>query len=346
MAVNQQLKDYIDQQVKVGVPNNVIKAALLETGWRETDINEAMALFVPSAGAAPAKPAEMIKPVEIKPIEIKPIDSTQPSPAATAGTAGSPQIKSSYFSPVLPKVSPGSGAQEKPAPVSFVTSDIFQPKNESAFETKGIASQTPFPVNKPQIISAAGGMGAGPGNNFFKKQIVPIVLGAVSILLFAGAGILYAQNSGLQNKINSISVESSSLKTNLDLLASDKNALTEQVATLNQAVNDLSNQLSIYASPADASKTQELPITIKGVLGGGGKAAYVLTTNKDILVAVKNSGDSRVDGVLKPLLGTQVEISGTHLLRSDSVTVTAINGAPLPPLESATATSTKNGATP
>ena len=114
MAVNQQLKDYIDQQVKVGVPNNVIKAALLEAGWREIDINDAMAIFVSSAGAAAAKPAEMIKTVEIKPIEIKPMGSTQPSPAATAGTASSPQVKSSYTSPALPKLSPSSGAQEKP----------------------------------------------------------------------------------------------------------------------------------------------------------------------------------------------------------------------------------------
>lgn len=303
MAANQQLKDYIDQQAKVGVSKGVIKSALLEAGWQESDINEAMAGFEsssPSVGTA--RPVEIAKPAEIKPIGIKPS---------------------------------GSGPQEKASPVSFVTSDIFQKKNEPMFESKGTVAQTSFLGNKPQVVSTMKGM------NFFQKPIVPIILGALSLLFVAVAGIFYMQNNSLQTKLDSVNQENESLNTKLNSLTSDKNGLTGQITSLNQIVNDLSNQLSIFAWPSNVSQTQELPITIKGILGGGGRALYWLTTNKDILVTVKNSKNPNVDGALKPLLGNQVEVSGTHLVKSDSITVTAVNGTPLASLQS---TSTSGGA--
>ncbi len=314
MAVNQQLKDYVDQQAKVGVPNDVIKTALIEAGWQERDINEAMAGPLSSAVAGAvkpvetAKPADMAKPVEMaKPIEIKPIEA-----------------KSSDAASFLSKLSTGPAAQKKTFPVSFVTSDIFQPKNGPAFETKGIASQTSFSGNNPRVISVAG----GTKNDFFKKPIVPIALAAVSAVLFAGAGILYAQNSGLQAKLNSVNEESASLKAKLDSLASDKNGLTDQITSLNQTVQDLSNQLSIFAMPVGTS-TAELPVNVKGMLGGGGKSLYTITTSRAIAVYVKNSKDANVDTALKPSIGSQVEISGTHAAGSQYVTVTAVNGKPV-----------------
>lgn len=311
MAVNQQLKEYVDQQVKVGVSKDVIKSALLEAGWQESDINQAMAGFEPSsAGAGAARPVETAKPVEIKPVGAKPIE---PKPSDVAS--------------LLSKLSTGSGTQEKSSPVSFVTSDIFQAKNEPVFESKGVAPQTSFPGNKPQISSAAEGMGAESSDNFFKKPIVPIILGALSLLFAAAAGIFYVQNSGLQTELNSVNQENVSLNAKLSSFASDRNILTDQIASLNQTVNDLSNQLSVFAVPSGTS-TAEAPVDIKGALSGGGKSLYSVTTAKAIVVYVKNSKDIRVDGTLKPLVGNQVEISGTHMAGSNFVTVTSINGKP------------------
>lgn len=300
MAVNPQLKEYVDQQVKLGVSNDVIKTALLGAGWRESDINEVMNLL-PSSGVGAAKPAE-IKPVEVK-----------------------------------------ISSQEKPPPVSFVTSDIFQPKNEPVFESKGTAPQASFPGNKPQIIPTAGGAGPESGSGFFKKPIVPITLGVLVLLFAALAGFFYIQNNGLQTKITSLTEENASLTVKLNSSATDKKGFTDQIVSLNQTAADLNNQLSIFAVPSGTS-TAELSIDIKGTLGGGGKSLYSLTTNKAIVVYVKNSKDTRVDSTLKPLLGNQVEISGTHAAGSNSITVTSVNGQ-APALLQSTNTSAVKAAT-
>ncbi|MFH1246155.1 MAG: hypothetical protein V1489_00035 [Candidatus Liptonbacteria bacterium] len=40
--VNQQLQDYVNEQLKVGVSKEAIRGALIEAGWQEKDVNEAM----------------------------------------------------------------------------------------------------------------------------------------------------------------------------------------------------------------------------------------------------------------------------------------------------------------
>lgn len=301
--MNQQLKDYINQQTKVGVSSDVIKTALLDAGWQESDINEAMAGSSPSAGAGISKPVDAAKPAGVNPPEIKTVDIL------------------SAFS----KNFPGAGAQSaeaKLSPASFMTSDIFQSKDESMFQSKGAAVQPLASGNKPQSVSSM------RGTSFLQKPIVPIILGAVSLVFLAGAGILYAQNSGLQAKLNSASGENASLNGKLKSLESDKIAFASQVALLNQTVSDLGNQLSIFAAPAGTS-TAELPISVKGTLGGGGKSPYSLTTSRAVVVYVKNSKDAKVDAMLKPLAGNQVEISGTHGAGSNYITVTSVDGKPL-----------------
>lgn len=329
MAPNQQLKDYIAQQVKVGVSREIIKSALLEAGWQESDIREAMAAFgSASSNAGAMKPAESTKPFEVKSTEVK---STEVKPFEIKPI----EVKPSDSPSVISKFSAGSSPQEKSSPVSFTTNDIFQKKNEPVFVSKGIGLQTPSSRNKSEIISEPGETNAG----FFRKPIVSITLGAVSAVLIAGAGILSVQNSGLQTKLNSAAQENASLKTRLDSLASDKNNLTSQINSLNQIVSDLNNQLSLFALPLPSNSSttvKEVTVSIKGVVRGGVKLQYDLVTNKNVVVHVKNSKDLKVDAVLKPLFGTEIEVMGTH---SDSdygypsITVTSVNGKAIQELQ-------------
>ena len=55
-----------------------------------------------------------------------------------------------------------------------------------------------------------------------------------------------------------------------------------------------------------------------------------------VKVSVKNSSDARVSAALTPLVGTQVQLLGTHLSGSALLTVSDINGSPLPDVSSTT----------
>ncbi len=296
MATNQQLKDYINQQTKLGVLKDTIKSSLLEAGWNEGDVTQAMAEA--ESGVQVAAPL---------------------TPAQPFFKLAEPVAKSS--------------------PVPFVTSDIFQAKNEPIFQSAeigkpGISNSS---ETKPQIIlSSMKGKPTGGGG-----KLLPIILAVLSVALLGGNIYFFMQNGGLNSKIDSLNNEKASSESQIASLAADKKNLTDQIGSLNKTISDFDNQLSLYGWPPNVSETQELPITIKGVLGGGGRALYFLITNKNIMVIVKNSKDSKVDEILKPLLGTQVEISGTHLVKSDSVTVTTVNGSLLLSLQSVSTSTPK-----
>lgn len=342
MTANQQLKDYIVEQTKLGVSKDTVKSALLEAGWKEGDISQAVA-------EAESRPQEM---ASLKPtLPIQPVEQAKPLQSAQQTQPFQPAKPSEISQESKPVSMSGfSNPTKKDSPVPFITSDIFQPKGESVFQSSGAKSQTPSnsPETKPQVISIKQNNKSGAGT--IGGKILSISLVVVSIILLGGNVYFFLQNSALQTQLNVSKQENVSFSSQLSSLANDKNSLTGQITSLNQTISDLDNQLSLYTWPSNVSQTQELPVTIKGILGGGGRALYFLTTNKSLMVNVKNSKDLRVDEVLKPLLGTQVEVSGTHLVKSDSVTVTTVNGASLPLLQSVststpkTATSTSGGA--
>lgn len=55
--INQQLVDYIKQQLQLGVSKEGIKNTLITSGWPEADVSEAMASLEPKAAAPAAAPA-------------------------------------------------------------------------------------------------------------------------------------------------------------------------------------------------------------------------------------------------------------------------------------------------
>ena len=331
MAANQQLKDYIDQQVKLGVSKDAIKVALLGAGWQESDVLEAIGGGTVSAPAAAAqfKTPEIMKPVEVKPIETKPIE-----------------VKPVEITPMAKPSIPSSMPSSKP----FIASDIFQPKKEPMFQPRGNADQKSFSSDKPQIVSLSPSKNGTGFLGEIKRFALPETIGLIAIAAIGAAVFFYMRNANIETKLAAANQGSSASQTLVASLTSDKANLTDQIASLSQTIDDLQNQLVIFALPqAGSSSTKEIAIKIKGTLRGGGKLSYDIVTDKNIVVSIKNSKDSNVDATLKPLFGNIIEVTGTH---SDAdygrslITVTAVNGAPLvSPQPSPASTSTPKTAT-
>lgn len=271
----QQLVDYIKQQIGLGVTRETITGSLRDAGWTESDIREAMAGLSPqsSPGAAspPAKAQSVAKP-------------TETSPKSDRG-------------------------------IPTVTIDIVEPrKGESVFQPEAEA------VPDPGSLIAL----AASKKKSHKGVVLGIVFGAL-IILFGGAGaFFYMKGEDAEKRLTALGAEHAAQKGEIEALTKAVAELTDAKAILANENTDLLNQLSVFRTagmPAGASAG----ITVRGVVAFE-KNQYTLTTNKGIVLFVKNSRDAKLDAILNPLAGNEAEITGTHPLGSRDVTVTAVNG--------------------
>ncbi len=298
MVANQQLKDYISQQTKLGVSKDAMRSALLGAGWNESDVTQAMTESEVGTQAAAAQPAQPVQPaVSAQPIQ-QPVQ--QPS------------------SPVSGIAATISGM--KPA-APFMTSDIFQPKGEAVFKSSAPGQPA---VQKPAAVS----INAEPGKN--KGNVLTIVLGVISVLLLGGNVYFYFQSTAKQPQAPAITGTGTGQQQEAQIasLTTDKNTLTQQVDTLNKTMADLSGQLAIF-EPASTSTITSVSFDVSGTLGGGGKVLYSLTTSRNIILSVKNSKDAKVEAALKDLIGKQISLQGTHQPGSVSLTVVSVNNQPV-----------------
>lgn len=318
MAANQQLKDYIVEQTKLGVSKDIVKTTLLGAGWKEDDVNQAITESELAAqSAASFKPVSPIQPIQ----QAKSVESIQ---QAQPVQSVKPVDTSQTFKPVN---MPGSFSVAAKSSPSFVTSDIFKSKSEPVFQSSNTKTQTASnsAETKQQVTSMTQNDKSTAG---IGGKILPISLGVVSILLLGGNIYFFLQNSDLNSRLNSINSGKASSDNQATSLTADKKNLTDQIDSLNKTITDLNSQLSIFAVPADASSTTA-SFDVEGTLGGGGKLPYSITTSKNILLSVKNSKDVDVETVFKSLVGTRVSIVGTHQPESNQLTVTTVNGQPV-----------------
>jgi hypothetical protein len=89
-------------------------------------------------------------------------------------------------------------------------------------------------------------------------------------------------------------------------------------------------ELKIFMLP-DASVGTSTPesIVLRGTLAGDDKTPYTLTTDNRVRVNIKNYKDPKVQAVMKPLLGTVVEIGGSYIPPTPDITVTELAGKPI-----------------
>ena len=306
---NQQLIDYIKQQLKVGVSKEVIKDALLAAGWTQTDIDDAMKNF------------DVKTPSSVPPIVTSDIFQPKDMPVFEPGKSKSA---------VLPIERSRSAEEVKKEEVKKAEEN--KPKSESVIQIKDTvvlkkseskAEPQPKPFSKAPATVFLSVIKNSPW-----RLVLTIAMAAVIIALAGIAVILYKNNLGLQKQIEDINISNGELGNTITSINQDFENSNREIVALKAENEDLEMQLSIFAILS--TSTEPIPVTVKGLLSGGDKTSYSITTTKGIIVYVKNSKEANVNSVLKPLLGTNIEIYGTHAQGSRDITVTKINNQEIP----------------
>ncbi len=244
--------------------------------------------------------------------------------AGWAGTDVEDSLKS-----VEPKTGAGPVVER---PQTIMVSDLLvgSPMGETgAAGKKDVKGKEKAPTELPEKIKQLGKM---PVVSHGKPPVVLIALAALAILSAGGAVFFYLQNNNIKGQIASYSAQSAAanakvndLTSQLGKLASDSNS---RIAAITAESDKLSRELYFFVVPAGfSSSTPEADFSLRGILSGSGRIPYVVTTADGLKVSVKNSKDPKVDAMLNPLISKTIEISGTHVVGSRDVTVTAVSGS-------------------
>jgi hypothetical protein len=267
--VNQQLVDYIKQQIQGGVTKDAIKKALLDAGWPTADVEDSMKAADSTAAAQPAASSK--------------IDTMAMMGGATAGAA--------------------------------------------------VAASSPLQKSETKFFSEPGASIEQPAHG---SRIAMIVMGALIVILLATLGYIYFSLNGKVSSINgTVAVtasEGEALRAQVTQLAADKDALTGQVNTLTEQNQVFAEEV---AFAANTGTTTDVSVTLRGTVSGS-TSAYFLTTAHGLKVAIKNSKDARVDAGLKPLVGQNAVLTGTHRPGVMDLTIATINGAELSTISTST----------
>jgi hypothetical protein len=362
---NQQLVDYIKQQMQLGVSKDAVKGVLAQAGWPEADVNEALAAALPGqTGSSPAVPAASSVPGGAGQISSgapaaemnKPAASFTQSPQSpqTAPAASRPFVPPSAISqfaqkPVAsgfgrdPAGSGAAGGPDKPAAQSpFIAKDIFQPKSAAA------------PAGEPVFQPRIQAMPAQPavaktGGGSAKKYALLILWAIVTLALLGAAGYFFWKNRDLNNRFSNLLGISASLEeanARIATLTAQNGDLLTQFNNLNLERADLALHLSFFLPAVGGATTTD--VTLGGTIGGGGRDPYTITTKRQLVVSVRNSSASDVSRALLPLIGKEAVISGKRVPGTREIIVEAVNGEPVekPAASPTGSTSTPTSASP
>ncbi len=294
--VNQQLIDYVKSQLGVGVGKDVIKNALLESGWAEVDVLEALKQASGAQPAASAAPAQAAHPVA--------------AAAKPASAAGSVMMTNDIFQPKNepvfdPKVTAGPAIKAQPVSVSV----------------KGAGP----------VMAGSAAASVSYGGKKLSGSLLTIMLG-VGFVVCAGAAIFFfmqkADLAGRLAPLEAARTEADTLRQQVATLQQERDELAAQVTQLQQSNVALSNDLAIFRVPDGTAAGTTGNVVVTGSLRQEA-GQYVVFTPNEITVVVKNGKDAKISAALQPLLGNTVTVSGTHLVGSREVTVTSVNGAPI-----------------
>lgn len=322
--------------MKAGVSRDAIKATLTGAGWQAVDVEDTLKKI---------EPTKVAEPISMAAASVKPAES----------------MSASKF------MNPASSAN--PAPQTIKMSDLVSPSATTSSPAKPITtSKSPLTGPMPVTTGPAGVKSANtyqasafPGNKPHGSRgplITEIILAIVIIVVGVFAGFLYMQNKSLNAQLGSLNGQSSGVDSQLSALqaqvAASTTALTAQVSSLNAETEELQMELSFYAAPSGTVPGATSTATITGVVSGGGKSLYVVTTMYGAKIYIANSKSASVIAALAPLTGTanatttasttsstiptlpitpvgptSAQFSGTYVPGLDSMTLTAVNGTAL-----------------
>lgn len=326
--VNQQLLDYIREQLKAGVDRKEIKDVLLNVRWEESDIDEAFQIIDNES-----KKSDGIKSEDSNLINLKNI-----SPMPTL---------SSFYQTNSQTNNIDSSRQDKNVDNFFAVSknDFIPQKNNEAFKinlNSGIKeainiNEEKSDTKKDFVIKS---LNQNQINQTQPKQIqiksfsinkkfkiiIYLLFGLVIAGLLGLVFFMYQKNNELENKLNSILSQSGDAENQSKSLTQTINDLQRQIMDLkqnnnilNEENNNLKNNLLLFNQ-----STSSLDVELSGLIIQD-KGQYLLKTNIDILVVIKNSKDEKVKKVLDSFMNQNVKINGTRSPGLREVTVTEIN---------------------
>jgi hypothetical protein len=188
--------------------------------------------------------------------------------------------------------------------------------------------------------------------------ITDIILVVIIVAVGGFAGFLYMQNKSLSSQLGSLNGQSSGVTSQLSALqaevAASTTALTAQVSSLTTQTQELQTELSFFAAPIGTTPGATSTATVSGIVSAG-KTGYIITTTDSAKIYVVNPKAAGVAAALLPLMATATstasasasstasstptvipatpattaQFTGIYIPGSDSITLTAVNGATL-----------------
>jgi len=364
--VQDQLIDYVSSQIKLGVSREAIKAALISAGWVVADVDDTLKK-VDMASLVTAKPAVASSPLSssssisgssnlgsgsTSPISIaaKPAQgSSMPSSAIGGGATARPGIgaaspstlsKPASSQPQMVRVSDLVSSPSAASSPVRPTSSSSSPSMTSAYPATKVIAKTPvdnFMSASPKAMKSdpttmGGKSGGGKAG---------VIITAIIALIFAGlAAYFYFGNSTLVSKVATLTNESNTLNSQISSLQSQmgsSSGLVGQVATLTSSTNELALELSFYAPPTGLTAVGPTSVVVNGMLSDS-NSLYAITAQHGAKIFIATTGNAKMIAMLKPLVGDNVQISGTYIPGSDEITPSsAVNlSAPAPAVATTT----------
>jgi ribosomal protein L12E/L44/L45/RPP1/RPP2 len=215
-----------------------------------------------------------------------------------------------------------AGGAMKPAMVEDVRAAItHETATEAAPEVMEVVS-TSAPAKKLPLLTIVFGV----TTVIFLGAAIYLYMSASGSQLSAQVSDLSAQNSSLQAQIAGLTKKNTDLTNQVAALTASSTVWASEIASLTASGTLWMNELSLFAALPELG-VSPTPISLTGVVGGGGKNAYTVAAPDGVKILVQNSKDVKVDAALKPFIGSSTQVMGIHLPGSNSVTVTSVAGA-------------------
>jgi hypothetical protein len=357
---NPQLLDYVTTQLRMGVSPDAIRSALLEAGWPELDVRDALG----GGNESPAPVAEPMPPMQQQPVAAQPVAAMAERPTAVMGGVREPQAsyprqaqpmmaRSDVMPPMQqqpqPQMRQQPMAQARTVPQTISFGDIRPQTSEPMFHSRAGApasradaiapvqeiqqpmaqAQSPGPQGSAEAAQPAARkfklpkISGGSG----KKWLSWGAAGVLVIGLGAAAGLLYVQQSNLGTKLDALSTEKDRIAGQLETATRERDDARSQMVTLKEENDGLKQEAAAFEYSATKAVT---PIEVSGTLRTLGNGLYAVLTAHNMLVVVENSKDPGVSDALQPYLDATVKLSGTHVGDgTGQITVRSVNGEPV-----------------
>ena len=332
---NQQLVDYLKEQLKLGAEKEYLKQSLLNVGWSLSDVEEAFSIVLKELNP------------ENKNLESAPISQETSIPEVPKENLVDLTSKKDLS---LKENIQKESVQKPVSDSGFISKDAFIssfPLTEVKPKEKESVNQTLNKKEEKSVVS-----NSSLNNNMVHSKNLKIILYVVFGVLICGFLVLtfflYRSNVNLQKQVvtsnsqqGDLEGQVQSLTKTLNEIQSQMSALKGESSSLKEESMDLQNQILLFSQ-----STSSLDVTLQGKILLD-KNQYVLKTNKDIMVSIKNSKDAKVKEVLSSFVDNEVKVFGQRTPGLREITIKTINDKSLEDLISQkeaekTATSTSS----